>query len=208
MKRLFSLILTVALIVSFSGFAFATNESQDIFAANTTESVVIDGVTYTYSYHYSSEGNRTIQITNNNTQTVETMVYDLADRVIYLDGDVWGSVTPRMRLLDASSPKYEGPNGWSYFSTIDEYISWGTAATVAAVAAAFAAVLPSIGAAGVIAAIGTGTLGAIAGMSAGGTVYADIYTFQTMLAHNYFYIWDFTASTGEFYGPYEYMMAL
>lgn len=77
--------------------------------------------------------------------------------------------------------------------------------SVAAVAAAISVGLGFIGGAAVIAAMGTGVLSVLAAGAVGGTVYIETYYMTIPFQPTqYLYIWYFTASTGDSYGPYYY----
>ena len=98
-------------------------------------------------------------------------------------------------------------DGWEILSTSSHYISWtqGTTVAVAVVAGAIAVYLGSLGTAGVIAAMETAALSAIASSSVGGTLYVELHMYSVpFVTPQYRFVWTFTASTGDPYGPYYY----
>lgn len=88
----------------------------------------------------------------------------------------------------------------------DSYkISWKLGTTVSVVAGALAVYLPSLGAAGVIAAMGSGSLSILASAATGGTLNVKYEWYQVgITTPQYRYYWSFKASTGDTYGPYLY----
>lgn len=77
--------------------------------------------------------------------------------------------------------------------------------TVAAVAAAISVGLGAVGGAAIIAAVGTGVLGVLAAGAVGGTLYVESYDMAIPdQPIQFLYIWSFTASTGDSYGPYQF----
>lgn len=94
---------------------------------------------------------------------------------------------------------------WEDLGSDSHYISWAEGTTVAVVAAVIAVPLSTLGAKGVIAAMGVGALGVIAANSSGGTIYIHLYTHRTLTNTLNRTVWSFTAGTGDSYGPYEYI---
>lgn len=172
--------------------AYTTTAFDDLYSKRATEEVVIDNVVYELRYSYEN-GNRTITISNSENETVEKVTYNsrTATTCYYRSAD----------QANQNSDVYE----WVLMGSDSHRITWAEGMSVAAVAAAIAAGLGFIGGSAVIAAIGTSALSVLAAGAVGGTVYIDIY-YMTMPNHSiqYLYIWSFTASTGDSYGPYYY----
>ena len=94
-------------------------------------------------------------------------------------------------------------DGWEILSKDSHRLTWAQETTVAIVAGALAVYLATLGPAGVIAAMGTGALGVLAASSSGGTLYIELHMYTApFVAPQYRYVWSFTASTGDKYGPY------
>lgn len=56
-----------------------------------------------------------------------------------------------------------------------------------------------------IAAMGSSSLGIIAGTCIGGTIYQDIDKYNSLFVSKFKNTWSFTASNGEKFGPYTYV---
>lgn len=96
-------------------------------------------------------------------------------------------------------------DGWEILSTSSHYISWLQGTSVAVVAGAIAAFLGTLGTAGVIAAMGTAALSALAASTSGGTLYVELHMHSVpLVTPQYRFVWTFTASTGDSYGPFYY----
>lgn len=200
-SRGLTLLLVVVFMFSFTiqpAFAAThTNTSYKLFANEESETVYIDGASYTYRYYYEN-GNRAIDIVNNETGNTDKLVYDEAASVMHLNENQFPIVDC---ITSTSALTYT--NGWESMGTSSYYISWGTATTAAVVAGMIAIYLGSLGTAGVIAAMGVGALGVIAANSSGGTLTTELQELNIpFTTPQYRYIWSFIASTGDTYGPY------
>lgn len=179
---------------------YAADSPSSTFSLNNTSEIVeIEGTNYKYDF-YMEAGMRTVSITNMSTNAVDIVAYNPATSTMYLNGSVFAekienSITPRSLGTTA--------DGWEILSKDSHRITWAQGTTVAVVAGALAIYLATLGPAGVIAAMGTGTLGVLAASSSGGTLYVelDMYT-APFVTPQYRYVWSFTASTGDKYGPY------
>lgn len=174
---------------------------QMMYEENSSETVNINGINYTYQYSLDENNNRTICITNDVDSFVDRITYLKETGEIYLNNEILGKV----KTLTSDSEKidnYTSRDAFVYFGPLNEYISWAKGTTAAAVAAVIAVALPSLGAAGVIAAMGTAALGVLAASSIGGTVKGSIYRLNSTYHIQYKYVWSFTASNGDRYGTY------
>lgn len=200
-RRLLTMLLAVVLMFSFTiQPAFAATSvgtAYDLYTNEESETVNIDGTSYTYRYYYEN-GDRAIDIVNNESGHIDKLVYDETASEMYLNGS-------QISMVDctASTPAPAYTDGWESLGTSSHYISWGEATTAAVVAGMIAIYLGSLGTAGVIAAMGVGALGIIAANSSGGTLTAELQWYHVpLVTPQYRYIWSFTAGTGDTYGPY------
>lgn len=200
-KKILAIMLAVVFGANmvFCQTVYASEETYlhyDLYSENGSETVNIDGINYTYHYFYDN-GNRAVTIENDKNNTVDKIVYDAAAAMLHLNGK-------SIPVLDSAVTIQGYASGdWESLSSDSHYISWAEAVTVAVLAGMIAAFLGSIGGAAVIAAMGTTALGVLAGSAGGGTVYVDLQWFQIpFVAPQYRYVWSFTASTGDSYGPY------
>lgn len=188
-----SLILVVVIICINPLQVSASTVAQDLYSQNAIEEVKIDDVTYYFHYFYE-DGNRAIVVTNNVDTKAEKITYNIrsATTTFYRN-------STNENLIQSTS------SGWVLISSESHRITWGEGMTVAAVAAAISAGLGFIGGAAVIAAMGTAALSVLAAGAVGGTLYVDTYCMTIPLQPtHYLYVWSFTASTGDSYGPYRY----
>lgn len=208
-KTILSFGISFAMLFSCASVAYASNQSfspetkygTDLFAENYSEMATIEGTKYTFDYAYVNE-NKVVTITNMNETTVDTIVYNEAEGVFYLNGVAYAwieTVETPFSLATRSN------DGWTFRGESSHRITWAQGAGTATVAIAIATCLPGLGWIGVIGAIGIGALGTIAGASIGGTITTALYT---MWAPNNKtqekFVWSFRASTGDYYGPYTY----
>lgn len=203
-KRILATILAVIFCFNISitpAYAADTSDStiSDFPLAGTSEIVTIDGTNYKYDY-YMENGLRKIDVTNMNTNTVEKVAYDPETYTMYLNGSIV-STMPDLPITPYSIGTTA--DGWEILSAESHKISWGEGMSVAALAAMIGAALGFAGGAAVIGAIGMAGLSVIAAGSVGGTVYLELHMFTAPFAQpQYRYMWTFTPSTGEVYGPY------
>ena len=215
MKRIACLILSLALVMSISGTAFAANEPQnvpmvaygyDVYAAEITESATVDGKEYTFRYQYDADNNQVTSITDETNHTTDVLVYDRSNGIFYLNGEIAATITTIIQ--PHASYKYEGPDGWTHFASINSYVSWEEGLTMIAVATILSEVLGFIGGPAALVQFAADDLADFYELATCGTITGDVYTFSSMIAINYLYIWDLTTESGEFYGPYETMIAV
>lgn len=179
--------------------AYATSESEyDRYANCVTESIDIDGVVYNFYYCYQN-GNRTIIITNNSNDCVDIVSYNEEASLVLLNDEACISI------VDSSTVQPMYTDGWELVSSSSKRVEWAAGTNSAVVAAALAVYLPTLGAVGVIAAMGSAALGTLAASAIGGTLYTELQWCHTFLSDpQYRYYWTFTASTGDRYGPFYY----
>lgn len=205
MKKLLTFLLSFVLILQPVTYAHAATSFEDdahVFIENLT----IDGVDYVFSHNYTST-KRTVTISNNTNDNIDIVTYSVGDDSIYLNNSVLAVVdTSPAPLLRTYSVLAD--DGWRLLTSDVHNITWRQGTTTAVVAAALAAFLPNLGTAGIIAAMGAGALSVLAASAIGGTLYLECYIFTVpMNLPTYRYVWSFTASTGESYGPYSYTYA-
>lgn len=200
-KRFLTMLLSVIFMFSFAvqpAFAASyTDVGYDLYANEESETVNIDGISYTYLYYYEN-GNRAIDIVDNESGQVDKLIYDASHSEMYLNGS-------EVPIVDCTTttPAPAYTDGWESLGKSSQYISWGKATTAAVVAGMIAIYLGSLGTAGVIAAMGVGALGVIAANSSGGTLTSDLQWYYALfVSPMYRYIWSFKAGTGDTYGPY------
>jgi hypothetical protein len=140
-------------------------------------------------------------ITNKNDDTVEKLSYNTYDSTIYYNDEILSGIKENSNSENLISPT----NIWTTIGNDSYYVSWATGTTVAAVAGAISIYLGSLNPAGVIAAMGTGTLGILAASASGGTLRVESQRYTPGFgAPQHRFVWSFTANTGDFYGNYVY----
>lgn len=207
MKRVLGLILSAIFVFQLGVPVYAAETIQvSEEPSEAVETANIDGTNYTFTLDYSSN-RRVITITNDKDDDLDVVTYDVEKSLLYLNGEIVGTVSSsgENRLIGYS---ISADDDWKLLSADTYTISWAAGATAAAVAAAIAVYLGTLGPAGVVAAMGTAALSAIAGASIGGELYLEVYMFHVPpTAPTYRYKWTFTPTTGETYGPYYYTYA-
>ena len=154
-----------------------------------------------YNYFYE-DGKRVVTITNNTDIHIDKLVYDTTTSIMYLNGEIFWMPDDDMIQLQSGGMTADG---WEILSTSSHYISWLQGTSVAVVAGAIAAFLGTLGTAGVIAAMGTAALSALAASTSGGTLYVELHMHSVpLVTPQYRFVWTFTASTGDSYGPFYY----
>lgn len=179
---------------------FAAEPTANDFAlANTSEIVEIDGINYKYDF-YQEAKTRVVMITNMNTQNVDRLTYNPSSSTMYLNGEVLAEITNNNAIIPSIGTRADV---WQTLSSESHRITWAEGTTAAVVAGAIAIFLATLGPAGVIAAIGAGSLSILAASCTGGTLYIEIQMFSApFVAPQYRYLWSFTADTGDYYGPF------
>lgn len=193
-KRFLAVILTIMCTfnILFAQTAYASE--------HTIETVEINGINYTYNSFVENE-KYFIIITNDVDGTTDTILFDISASILYLNGEVVSIIDNPIQSQSIGTTA----DGWEILSKNSHYISWKEGTTAAAIAAMISVALGFLGKAGVIAAMGSAALGAIAGCSIGGTVYVETHMRSVFLSPTqYRYEWTFTDSTGTLYGPYYY----
>lgn len=198
-KRLLTMLLAIVFMCSFTiqpAFAATAGTSYDLYANEESETLYIDGTSYTYNYYYEN-GSRAIDIINNESGHIDKIVYNEEDKTISLNENQLAVIGNTVSTLDLGFT-----DGWESLGTSSHYISWAESTTTAVIAGMIAIYLGSLGTAGVIAAMGVGALGIIAANANGGTITAELQWYHSLFYTQYRYIWSFEASTGDTYGPY------
>lgn len=215
MRKIICLFLALLLFVPFqetiSAQELASLECPNMLIDSIIESanVTIDGEEYTYILSHSDSGNNEIEVLHNASNTSVLVEYDEENSVIYVNDKPSATVSKGGTLYRAgSSPKYEGPLGWTYSGSSSHYIEWEEGTTASVLAAMIALAIGASNPLAFCISATVKTLGTIARTAVGGTVYSDMYMYMSLTVYNYLYIWDFTDSTGEFHGPFETMYAV
>ena len=197
MKQRTRLFVVMALIFSLVGVVFSPTANayngnpggnldsniDDLYLNQKSETVDIEGTSYTYDYSYEGN-NRTIYITNNSDNSVEKVSYDEDNSKIYYNDKALDVIEKKDNIKSYGSTysTLAAKNTWVTVSTSSKYVSWSKGISAAALAAVIAVPLAGLGAAGVIAAMGMGALGVLAAGAIGGTVKMTLQRF-TPLQH-------------------------
>lgn len=198
-KRLLTMLLAIVFMFSFTiqpAFAATAGTAYDLYTNEESETLYIDGTSYTYNYYYEN-GSRTIDIINNESGHIDKIVYNEENKTIYLNENQLAVIGNTVSTLDSGFT-----DAWESLGTSSHYISWAESTTTAVIAGMIAIYLGSLGTAGVIAAMGVGALGIIAANANGGTITAELQWYHSLFYTQYIYTWSFEASTGDTYGPY------
>lgn len=196
------LVLSMSTQAAFAGDTLLGNlaglSSADIYGQGKTEIVNIDGADYTYHYSYDDEGNRTVTV-EDNAGNIDVLTYDQMTSSIFMNNEVIGTTSTSNDSQLVCSTDYE------YVGSDSFRVSWAAGTSVAVVAGAIAIAVAGLGAGGVIAAMGSGSLSILASNSIGGMVYVDYYTAQVGMQIFDKFVWTFTASSGDSYGPFTFV---
>lgn len=193
-KKIFTATVVISLCIN-SFFSITVNAASmndvgyDLYSKEITETLNIDGTNYIYNYYYNEEGNRTITVTNDSNGLTDILVFDQSASTIYLNN----------KNIETYS------DNWINYGSSSNYVSWAQGVAAAVAAGAIAIVLGFLGASAVLGAIGAGSLAIVAASCAGGTTYSTTYKFNSSLVTQWKYVWSFTASTGDYYGPYTFL---
>lgn len=205
MKKFSSIFLSLVMIFTFATPTFAapiTTENYNLYTNEESETVMIDGTSYTYYFYYIN-GNRAVDIINNDSGHTDKLVYNSTTSEMYLNDNQFSTINNITSNNITSLRSRAFTNGWKSLGKSSHYISWLKGTTTAIVAGAIAIYLGTLGPAGVIAAIGIGSLGILAASSSGGTITVEgQWLHLPFTAPQYRFIWSFRASTGDKYGPY------
>jgi len=214
MKNIKKIVLTILIIAIVSSNVLylpvvAANEKAvvnvniDMYSQKLSESVTIDGVTYVYEYSYTSDGNRSISITDTVNLTSDVVIYDELSSTLLLNGEVIGRYVGSL-----SSPTTSTPNrSWRDLSYSTYYISWALGTTAAIAAGCIAAALGFIGGPAVIIAIGATAMGILAAATVGGTIHVTFQEYHLGgIYYQYRNAWSFTSSNGDYYGLYYHLI--
>ena len=175
-------------------------EITDPYEVEHSEEVIIEGTTYVYDYKYE-DNQRIMYITNQDDKTVEKIHYNINDSTIYHNDEILGVLTETSNTENSFTPA----SIWTTIGNESYYISWAQGTSVTVVAGALSAYLGTLGTAGVIAAMGTGALAALAAAVSGGTLNLVTQRYITIFGGpQHRFIWSFTANTGDKYGDYIY----
>ena len=202
-KRLLVFLLVAVFAANFGLVqpVFATQiDEYDPYEKQVIETVTMDGVTYDFHLSYQN-GNRTITITNNNDNSTDVVQCDTETMALTINGQTTLTHNQEQLYTIPVIVPTADP-GWEVKTSGSHYISWAQGTTVAVVAAAISVYLGSLGPAGVIAAMGTAVLGTLAASCTGGTLYFEYQTLIMVGVNQQRWMWTFTASTGDYYGPY------
>lgn len=192
-----SLVLSNDVYAQAQSEALVENEN-DIYVQGKCETVNIEGINYTFEYSYKN-GNRVVHISNDKDGRIDKVYYNESEKKVYYNGKAV------MQLIESNKNISIGLyGGWTTVGTDSHYISWGEAVGTAVLASMISiAVGHGVGASAVIAAMGTGALSTLASCAGGGTVYIQEQTLKVPLEPpRRRYLWTFTASTGDSYGPF------
>lgn len=197
------------------------NNERDVYSEKFEETVSIEGISYTYKYHYNENGDRSISILNNKTSTVETVTYDDESSNIYLDGEKIADVQTVDDDTDGSvitRSKRSTNSGFKCLGARHKKITWWDAISKGAFAAVIATAMGGVG--GIIAlgkaavvgliigSCGGAALGTIISGSSGGTLHWTAWKKATRYKDHFKVDWSFRAPTDERYGTYHYYYSI
>lgn len=172
--------------------------------SGTTETLTIDGVNYTYN-RFLRNGDHVTIITNDANSTIEEIVFDVDSSVLYYNG-AKVAVIP---YFSTDDPVCTLRFTWRTITKDDIRITWAQGLTAAGLAELIASTvsnrLGSLGylkASKVVDLMGD-ALSTLATSCIGATISVELQMLTVPASLNqYRYIWKFTASSGESYGPY------
>lgn len=205
-KQCIATSLCLAMIVTvIPSKVFAGENESNLYSQNATENINIEGINYTYKYYYDSKGQRSILITDTTNSVSNILTYNEKNSTFYLDNEKLGEV----KTVSEKDPQLDNSNilsklNWKLQGTYHNKISWSKGTTVAVVAGAIAVYLATLGAAGVLAAMGSGAVSVLASNAIGGTLHRTLYHATTGSKQNYKYNWSFVSSTNQRFGTYTY----
>ena len=205
-KRLISIFITTMIFLSaFITPASAANPADiGAYAKGLTETVKIENVNYTFHYFYDVDGNRAIEITEEDSNVSDVIVYNESAQTKYLNDDILAT----LEELDTIETIVETNNNfmnrsleWESLGSYSNRITWAQGVAVAVLAGLIAVYLACTGGA-VLAIMGWTTLSGLAYAATGGTIAGTLYRRIIAGQHYFRDIWTFTANTGDKYGPF------
>lgn len=201
--RFISLFLCVVFIMLTPFKVIAANNSyQNIYEAELTEYVEINGSRYSYNYSYTPDFQKQIRITNETTGTYDILYFDGYTGDIYLNNTLIGHVGEK-KLCPYNDTSLELSRAWTYDGYYNTYITWAQGISGMVLAAIIAGCMNGVTAAMVSARVTITVLGAIAGMCAGMNIYYFLYYMESDTGISFWYHWKFIPATGETYGWYD-----
>lgn len=170
----------------------------DAMCANLeNESVTIDGITYTYHYYFTSDGNRAIDVTYSNSARIDTVIYNASTSKLMLNGNVVG-----LPNSGAQNKVMRATTGWETLDTDVVSISWDPGIGVGLLAAMIAGAIGVVTSSAVVGALGSG-LAYLATQEFSATIYLDSqWMYIPPSAPQYRMVWTLVDSSGNSYGPY------
>lgn len=206
MKKLIAVV--ICLVMCLNSVAFASSETADetdIYAKGYEETLIIEGVNYTYRYSYDNNGNREIRILNNETNEVDIVKYYVTTGNATLNGMTVITTVPSLEVMENEiSPNAD----YTYVGKVTRKISWAETAAVSAVVGLIASAIGKVTGAMVLAKIGSAAIKAMIRSYRNATVVTKIYEWVTGKVTNYKYVWTVTPVGGSEHGPYTSYMAV
>jgi len=172
--------------------------AENIYRTSVIEIVNVDDFYYTFNYYKNIKGLRTISITNESTEIIDTLVYDDLNSMIYLNNKAVASVN-NVFSYHGSNPH---PNYGEIMGSYSRKIGLIKDTDAAVVSAIISLVLTTCGGAGVVSALGTKFLSSLAACKTGGIITWTWYQYISTFTIADTNVWTFDTYTGERYGPY------
>lgn len=191
--RLTSSILSFILLLSSTSYAVSNNNSD-------FNKIVIENEVYAFIDSLDRNGNTKTIIANLTTNTSDVLTTNDDSTEFYLNGELIATISEQP-VSEQPVNEFPQTRSFTYIGTTTKTITWVKATTTAVVAGVIAAAIGITGGA-VITVMGLTALGVIAAQSSGGKVTTKTYEMRTPSVVTYKFVWNFTASTGDSYGPY------
>ena len=179
------------------------------FSDNYSETIVLDGKSYTYIYSFDENGNKTVNIVENNSGKVEKLTYDESEGKFYLEGNVVATVCDTGEpILSREVDLRSGDTGWLYVCSGSRTITWEIGVAQAVLLAAIGIVLEGVALSAILVTVGNTALNALKDYYSGAVIEYDLYDRIINYEDYMKYVWTIKVSTGRFGGPYNTVIAV
>ena len=208
------LVITTSVFCMQSTKIFAAEESSvsvnkniDYYKTNYSEIINLDGTSYRVSYSYDELDNQCIDIVNVETNSKDTVLYDVSDQKLYCDNKQIMTITNTATNNAARTlQNLRSSSNWILFSSSTKTISSiETMTSMVFVAAVAAIVGTACTAAMVLANMGATAVNYIISKFEKAKVALKVYKLNSSLITQFRYDWSVKPVGGRTYGPYTTM---
>lgn len=204
MKKLLALVIGCVLLFNSVSYAYAdSGVVNDIYASNFEETVIIGEESFTYRYSYGTNGDRIINVVNNDTKKEDVVRKDLKSGQVTLNGEIAVTGTEEISYDYSQNSGISICANYEYIGYRNKTISYGESVAVGTFVALVAAAIDVLmSATGVITQMGVATANLIIARGTKAYVTASIYEWVAGSVTTYKFIWRVKDGTNVTHGPY------